>query len=63
MSLLPGILLFTVFSAVAMVGMVRSVQRSRLEDPAAPILPKVLPFLVLDGIFVVIFALWLVNQI
>lgn len=58
-----GFLLFFLFSVVAMVGMVQTVRRSRREEPSAPILPKVLPFLIADGVFVVIFAFWLMNQV
>ena len=62
-SFTQGISLFFLFSVVAMVGMVMTVQRSRRENPGAPILPEVLPFLIADGVFVIIFAFWLMNQV
>ena len=60
--LVQGVLVFVVFTAVTAAGMLVTVVRERQENPGANILPKLLPYLVADGLFIIVFVIWLLNQ-
>jgi len=60
--LTQGILVFVVFTTVTAAGMAFTIMRERRENPGAPVLPKLLPYLVADGLFIIVFIGWFLNQ-
>lgn len=60
--LTQGIIVFFIFTLVTGVAMAFAIIRAKKEDPNAPLLPKLIPFIVADGLFVMVFIAWFISQ-
>ena len=59
--LVQGVVVFGLFSLATGVGVVTALRRQRREGGS--LLAKLLPFIVADGLFAIIFVVWLLNYL
>lgn len=60
--IVQGVIVFVVFTAATGLGMLFTIHRERRENPGTNLLPKLLPYLVADGLFIIVFIVWFINQ-
>lgn len=57
-----GVVVFIVFIMATGLGMVVTILRERKANPGISLLPKLVPYIVADGLFIVVFVVWVLNQ-